>query len=663
MKITRREFIKRTGQVSAAALLGGVVENEEASGCLGNDEKDTANPHPNILLLMVDQQQMPPPGYARGEGLVQGLKEILGFEELSPNNPYTRFFPGYMRLRQNGVVLRTHYTASSACVPSRACIMTGSYTTGVTQTDGLFKTADDVPWLDPDGTPTIGDWFQAVGYSAHYFGKWHVSDPPSPGSLEPWGFLDWEKSYPEPHGGGPGNLGVYRDVGFTENVVEFLKEQASDSSGKPWFAVGSVVNPHDVSSWPVNWQLPSVPANPDQHGVVPWEDYPPPPGIPVKGEQSLEGTLPDGDTLVVPLNPDGLPQDVCSLPRTFRETLKDKPRCQYDYSLKYGLIMKSLQEYNFQQQGSDITSAAPFQLQGEWAKAWSLAYYQQYVYCHYLADLHLNQMLQALDRYNLTDKTIVVFLSDHGEMAGAHGGMIQKWHNAYEEAIRVPMVVSSPLVNRNKHKMREIHQPTSSIDVAPTLLALAGYDPKKVRAKMESIHGKSAAGGFVGANLAPHIKGRKLGFIHWPDGRPRTGVFYTTDDTISEPGATLWEDQDRINQFTAFLDNVRKVKEDGYPLALGTVRQPNHVRALCTGDWKIVHYVDPKGGKPDEWELYYLRWDPIERINLVDFRTGDVRRDITVPGFPPFLLRLKNKLLKMELARLEGTLGVGNRLN
>ncbi len=58
-----------------------------------------------------------------------------------------------------------------------------------------------IPRLDPDGTPAIGDWFRAVGYTTHYFGKWHVSDPPSPGSLEPWGFSDGESSYPEPHGG------------------------------------------------------------------------------------------------------------------------------------------------------------------------------------------------------------------------------------------------------------------------------------------------------------------------------------------------------------------------------------------------------------------------------------------------------------------------------
>jgi len=50
--------------------------------------------------------------------------------------------------------------------------MTGQYgpRTGVTQTDGLFKSGDarNFPWLRANGAPTIGDWFRALGYSTHY---------------------------------------------------------------------------------------------------------------------------------------------------------------------------------------------------------------------------------------------------------------------------------------------------------------------------------------------------------------------------------------------------------------------------------------------------------------------------------------------------------------
>ena len=56
--------------------------------------------------------------------------------------------------------------------------------------------------------------------------------------LDPWGFSDWEKSYPEPHGSDVYNLGVYRDVGFMEDVEAFLSDKGAIPGGRPWFAVG-----------------------------------------------------------------------------------------------------------------------------------------------------------------------------------------------------------------------------------------------------------------------------------------------------------------------------------------------------------------------------------------------------------------------------------------
>ena len=112
----------------------------------------------------------------------------------------------------------------------------------------------------------------------------------------------------------------------------------------------------------------------------------------------------------------------------------------------------------------------------------------------------------------------------------------------------------------------------------------------------------------------------------------------------------MYEDYER------FLELVNETRANGYPLAEGPVRQPNHVRALCTGDWKIVHYVDPNKVEPDEWELYYLTADPIEAINLVDFRTGEVRDDVSVPGLTKNQLESITRQLKKELARQEAAM-------
>jgi len=633
-RITRRKFITNTTKMLAAAPLAGALGT--IPGCLPPGSR------PNFLLLIVDQMQTPPEGYGDNEGAAPDLKEVLGFKPLSANNTYAKYFKGLMRLRQNAVVMRKHYTASAACVPSRASMMTGQYppVTGVTQTDGNYKTAADVPWLDPEGPPTIGDWFRAAGYTTHYFGKWHVSHPEAPDYLEPWGFSDWEQSFPEPHAGTADNLGVFRDKEFTNSVVDFLARKSAEKCDAPWFAVGSIVNPHDICAYPINWQVPN------HGGVVEWEGYPPPPGIPEQGDTSREGGM--NEQNVIELNPDGFPQDNASLPRTYDEILDGKPRCQKDYSLKWGLSQAANANYVLNALG--ISLPQPFQLQGEDAEAWSLAYNQFYFYCHYQADLQLRKIFEGLDENGLTENTIVVFISDHGELASAHGGMIQKWHNAYEETVRVPWIISSPLVNSSQTKMREIKQPTSTIDLAPTLLGLAGLSEQQLRNRLQIRKGR-AVKPFVGADLSSHAMGLATESIAGPDGNPRAGVFFMTDDAITAKVNN--PDVPDTAQYQAFCDSVDQLINEGYDLAPGSVCQPNAVRALCTGNWKLVRYVDPSGVEADEWELYSLTSDPVEEINLVEVSTGELLADAAVAGMTQEALELKLAELKTELARQE----------
>ena len=75
----------------------------------------------------------------------------------------------------------------------------------------------------------------------------------------------------------------------------------------------------------------------------------------------------------------------------------------------------------------------------------------------------------------------MIFSSDHGDMQGAHGGMHEKWHVAYDEALRVPFVVSSPLLPGGA---RELDIPTNHADLIPTLLGLAGIDHDEALAQV-----------------------------------------------------------------------------------------------------------------------------------------------------------------------------------
>ena len=73
-----------------------------------------------------------------------------------------------------------------------------------------------------------------------------------------------------------------------------------------------------------------------------------------------------------------------------------------------------------------------------------LAYRRLYYYLHKIVDQAIGRILDALAASGMADDTIVVFTSDHGDLLGAHGGLQQKWCNAFDEATRVPLLVAGP---------------------------------------------------------------------------------------------------------------------------------------------------------------------------------------------------------------------------
>ena len=85
-----------------------------------------------------------------------------------------------------------------------------------------------------------------------------------------------------------------------------------------------------------------------------------------------------------------------------------------------------------------------------------------------LVDQAIGRILEALEESGMADDTIVVFTSDHGDLLGAHGGLIQKWCNAFDEATRVPLLMAGPGIAPGGDG---VNVPTSHVDLIPTLLA------------------------------------------------------------------------------------------------------------------------------------------------------------------------------------------------
>jgi N-acetylglucosamine-6-sulfatase len=93
--------------------------------------------------------------------------------------------------------------------------------------------------------------------------------------------------------------------------------------------------------------------------------------------------------------------------------------------------------------------------------------------CLAAVDEGVGQLYAALQESGELDRTVIVFTSDNGYLMGEHGVIDQKrW--AYEPSIRVPLLVRYPPAIA-AGSIRE--QLVLNIDLAPTLLALAGVKP------------------------------------------------------------------------------------------------------------------------------------------------------------------------------------------
>ncbi len=101
-------------------------------------------------------------------------------------------------------------------------------------------------------------------------------------------------------------------------------------------------------------------------------------------------------------------------------------------------------------------------------------------------DQQVGRLLDALDRLNLREETIVIFLSDHGYNLGEHDcwSKISLW----EGSIRAPLIISAPGYETNYGNSS--NSITELIDLYPTLTELCEFTDKQP----EILQGKSLVG-------------------------------------------------------------------------------------------------------------------------------------------------------------------------
>lgn len=196
-------------------------------------------------------------------------------------------------------------------------------------------------------------------------------------------------------------------------------------------------------------------------------------------------------------------------------------------------------------------------------------YLNFYYYLERRVDMQIQRILDCLDAEGLSDNTLVVFTSDHGEMAGSHG-LSGKGPYVYNENNKVPLIMRWPGRIEPGVNSRAV---TQSVDLFPTLADLMGVGIERGYLPGKSLEERVRAPGTTGSD----------------------------DHALMCFG---YSNADAFGPFTALLP-------------LMGLRPPTaamQVRAVYDGRYKFARYFDP--GAREEFELYDLLDDPLEMRNL-----------------------------------------------
>ena len=185
------------------------------------------------------------------------------------------------------------------------------------------------------------------------------------------------------------------------------------------------------------------------------------------------------------------------------------------------------------------------------------------------ADAQLGRLLTELDQLGVTNRTMIIFVSDHGETLFERQWVADHGTRVYDEQIRVPLVIHFPKgIHGGKRVTAQVHH----VDLMPTLVEFFGIDD------------------------APLLQGRSLMPLVESDGR--------------------WEEPRAV--YSLARSDPRRV-----PHIEETLSTKRLLRSIRSPKEKLVEYPLERGG----WhrELFQLTTDPGETIDTATTRveTGD----------------------------------------
>ncbi|MEM7215872.1 MAG: sulfatase-like hydrolase/transferase [Pseudomonadota bacterium] len=222
-----------------------------------------------------------------------------------------------------------------------------------------------------------------------------------------------------------------------------------------------------------------------------------------------------------------------------------------------------------------------------------------YGLCSFL-DHNIGQVLAALEQSGQLDDTVVLYISDHGEMLGNHGF----WAKSvmYEDSVGVPMILAGPGIPAAVN-----HTPVSLTDVAETVRDISGQETEKPTADWASsslveIANKERPDRFVLSEY--HDGGSPTGFYMIRQGDWKY-VYYA--DSNPTQLFNLAEDPDELNDLSS--NSEYSMQLDRMHALLLDILDPEAVNKQAFADQQVT--IDKNGGREAIMQMPSFNHTPI----------------------------------------------------
>ncbi len=160
-------------------------------------------------------------------------------------------------------------------------------------------------------------------------------------------------------------------------------------------------------------------------------------------------------------------------------------------------------------------------------------------------DEQLGEIFDYLEKNSLTDNTIIILYSNHGE--GLYDNNIYHHGVPYQSCVHVPLLILHPKV----HEQIRIEQPVSIIDLTPTIYDIIGVESKKdidgislVPTIINNTYSRTIIYG--AEENAEYVRIKDMKLIVWDDGSKR---LYNIS---SDP----YEEQDISNKYSEIVNQM-----------------------------------------------------------------------------------------------------------